>query len=144
MKRLQDWAITVLCWDGAFPLVIAALASVLMLLPKNEDLGTLFAVFAPICAFFIRLRIGSRHFETHAHYGWQGVVFLLAILVLILLDCTLILFRQLGEASSLHDWLVWMLLYLIYLSMMALALFPFSGAPAAFDPDAPLSHTIDG
>lgn len=125
-RRYRDWAFAVFCWDGMLPLAIAALTSLVVLVFRDNDVVTaLFAVITPIAGFFIRLWIGGRHFDAHPHFAWQVGVFFVAVLLLVLLECVLILFQQLGNALSPEDWLILTLLYLPYFLLMALALFPF-------------------
>jgi hypothetical protein len=128
IKRYQDWAMTVFCWDGMLPITIAAMTSLLVFLfPRNDVAASLFAVFAPIVGFFLRLWIGGRYFDAHPHYAWQVSVFFIAVLWLIFLDCLLIVFRQMPNEMSIEDWCVFALFYLPYLGLMAIALFPMRG-----------------
>jgi hypothetical protein len=132
MKRYQEWALTVFCWDGILPITVAALTSLIVLLfPQNDEIQMVFAVSAPIAGFFARLWIGGRYFETHAHYRWQGALFFVGILWLIFLDCLWITLRQLDDGLSKDDWYAFALLYMPYLGMTAIALFPFRESMAA-------------
>lgn len=137
-NRHLEWLKAIVRWDGILPLVVASAAPFVRLaFPKQTWVGDLTAVALPIAAFFFRLRIGGRYFETHRHYPWQGVVFFIAVLWLVLLDATLILFNQIPEAISIRDWRVWFLMYAGYVIAMAIALYPLKTSPSITLPSDP-------
>jgi hypothetical protein len=125
MRRYIDWAATVLCWDGILPFgVVAVPMIVTKLLPQFPVLAIVANVLVPIVAFFIRASIGGRRFHSSKYFGWQLMLFCIAILLLLLIDTMLILF-QCGDARVMDsDWYILGCFYIVYLGTMAIAFFP--------------------
>jgi hypothetical protein len=120
--------------------LLAAFTSLLTLLfPKQDDLQFVFAVVAPIAAFFGRLLIGRRHFELFPHLEWQRKLFYAGIVWLIFFDSLLIVVRQWGEQFSKEDSLILLAMYLPYLAVMATAFFPISSSDGPFEELLPLT-----
>ena len=122
-SRLREWAMSVSCWDGVYPLVVAAVASVVTMLPLR-GLVEILAILIPVVVFLLRQLIGLRYFQGQHHYIWQRVVFFAATVLLALLDCFFILIRNLMNALGWGDWIMWGMLYASYFCMMAIAMFP--------------------
>jgi hypothetical protein len=138
MNRYTEWGLTVLCWDGLLPVVVVGVPAIIAFaLPKQDDLHVLANIAIPIVAFFVRCVMAHRHFQGEEHYGWQGVIFVLAIFYLIFVETLLILFGDLRNGVRADDWYVLGLMYLVYLAMVGLSLFPFRRAekPAEVEAD---------
>ncbi len=120
-----EWGWAVFCWDGIMPAVIVIVPLVARLLfPRNDAVSVVINVFLPIFAFFIRLAVGNQRFARGELYGWQSLLFLIAVFFLIFLDTMLILFQSQRGGIRPPDWTLLGLLYLGYLTAMAVAFFP--------------------
>jgi hypothetical protein len=121
-----DWIKRIALWDGILPMAVGATMPLARwFFPRQEGVALTAAVAVPIVAFFVRLAIGSRYFETHFHWAWQGYLFFLAILYLIFIDALILLAGMEDMDPEVVEVLaVVLVLYLPYLAMMALAFFP--------------------
>lgn len=107
------------------PVITAALASLTkLLMPNPGGVGEFVALCLPIAAFFVRYLIGRRRYGSNPHFLWQIGVFVIAILLLALLDTVLILFRFMPVAATREDWLLWFIGHSICLLLMGIAFFP--------------------
>jgi hypothetical protein len=127
--RLREWALSLFCWDGILPFTVIAISVALKLLvPKLEILHIFAIVVVPIAAFFVRLAIGNKHFQRVQHYGWQMVLFALAIFFLVSVDAFFIIIQVFPQQLEAGDWLTLGGLYLVYLLVVGVALFPLRSA----------------
>lgn len=125
MNRYSNWFWTVLCWDGLLPVtVIAAPHLVSLLLPRRPGALEMTFVVVPIVAFLIRASHGAKLLRGGNMHVWQIVVFGLAIFLLFVLDAMFIMIYMVKNGVPIAAWYTLAVLYLIYLAMMATALFP--------------------
>jgi hypothetical protein len=127
-----SWILRVLTWDGLLQGCIALIpAGIGFLFPDRRGAIEITAVALPIAGFFLRVRAGRRQIASnhcsialrHVQFGVFGV----GILLLVFIDAALIL-SQVMPAGALFaskgDCLVWAILYSIYLTSMAIAIYP--------------------
>lgn len=125
MNRYSDWILTVLCWDGALPLAVFALPRLAMkVFPGRHGLMELTALVIPICAFFFRGAHGFTRYRNGGFRFWQTGLFVAAILLLALCDTVFILFVTIPNIAQDSDWHVLWVIYLIYVTLMAITFFP--------------------
>ncbi len=98
------------------------------------------AVTLPIAAFFLRVIAGKHHIASNrcsiAVRRFQFCVFCFGILPLALIDCVLILSLVMPKGALFEadtDRLVWAILFAIYLTSMAVAMYPGRDAPPRSD-----------
>jgi hypothetical protein len=133
MNRYQEWALSIVCWDGALPFIVVAVSElVIWIFPNQDAVQVIFNVFIPIAAFFIRAAMADRQFKHGRQYSWQVLLFFGAIFYLVLLDALFIIFCALPKQRALRnqqvgrdDWYNLGIMYLVYLAIIAIALFPF-------------------
>jgi hypothetical protein len=136
-SQLWKWALTLLCWDGVLPVVVISFPNLLKHLFPNWAVGlAMAAVFAPVLALGARFVIGwIRMRQGHARI-WQLVLFTIAISSLFFFEAFL-LNDQVGDGPKIGDPTVLLIMFLVYLTMMAFALFPLrnhtSDPPAQFE-----------
>ena len=122
---LREWALSVVCWDGLLPIAVLAIPNlVALLLPNWQGVIASFAVFVPVVALSVRFVVGFNRMRSGKSYVWQTVVFTLAISALFLFEA-FILNDQIGGGPKIADPTVLLVMFLSYLTMMAIALFPF-------------------
>jgi hypothetical protein len=132
---LTKWIQRVAGWDGLLPgFVWGTSAMVIAILPGNwSPLETLvlvlLAVVLPIGSFLLRLRFGCRAIHSN-NCGWrfrsfQYLAFGIGISLLCLLDGMLVLYQVVPQgAGVLDNWKPLVVIYLLYLCMMIVAMFP--------------------
>jgi hypothetical protein len=125
MLLLRDWALSVFCWDGLLPVVVITIPNLVALLLPNWQGGiAAFAVFTPVIALSVRFVVGWKRMRSGKSYVWQTIVFTIGISALFLFEA-FVLNDQLGGGPKIADPTVLLVMFLSYLAMMALALFPF-------------------
>jgi len=138
MERFSDptrrvnyvaWVLRVVAWDGALPLAMLSLPYLIGLLLAPRGAIELTAIITPIAAFFIRLRAGSRHINANhcssAVKRAQVIVLFCGVFFLVFIDAVIILAHVMPK-GALHweDFLVLVILGLIYVSAMVFAMYP--------------------
>ncbi len=127
-----SWILTIISWDGLLPpcvLLVPYLIGVLF--PNNRGAIEVAALVMPITGFFIRFVVGRRQIASNQ----CGVIvrriqfcFLgLGIFVLVLIDAVLILSHVMPNGAACADrtdCIVWAVLASIYLTSMAIAMYP--------------------
>jgi hypothetical protein len=144
--RYRRWLLTILCWDSMLPVFVAvAPLGVRLAFPNSRGAIEITAVALPVAAFVARLVAGRRHIASNrchpALRTFQYAAFLVAIVLLGLIDCVLILAHLMprGELfAAREDRVVWCVLVSVYLLTMAFALFPGAAAEDSENSD----HTI--
>jgi hypothetical protein len=123
--RLRDWLLSVLCWDGLLPIAVLTIPNLVAFLFPGWQFGiVMLGVFGPVIALCVRFVVGWKRMRSGQSYVWQLVVFTLAISALFLFEAFL-LNDQIGGGPKIADPTVLLVMFLSYLTMMALALFPF-------------------
>jgi len=123
--QLKNWAWSVLCWDGALPLVVVCVPQIVRLVfPGQLNLIVAAALLVPIIAFFVRGAHAFHQYRCGSRYIWQTGLFVLAIIALALAETVFILFESMPNIADGIDWCILGLLYLGYLVAIAAALFP--------------------
>jgi hypothetical protein len=96
----------------------------MFLFPEKQGALELTFVIVPVTAFIVRYMIGRKRFQNGEMYAWQLAVFFLAILLLVVFDAMLIMFTLVKNGVPIEAWLTWLVIYLLYLTLMAVAQFP--------------------
>ena len=132
---ITKWIQRVAGWDGLLPgIVWGVSAIVISILPGNWSpieaiVLVLLAVVLPICAFLFRLRFGWQAIQSN-HCGWiarsiQYLAFGIGVFLLCMLDGCVVLFQVVPRgAGVLDNWRPLVVIYLIYLSLMTVAMYP--------------------
>jgi hypothetical protein len=145
LPPLTRWMIRVIAWDGILPIVIWLLPIVMayLLPPNRRDFIAMPAVIVPIAAFLVRGAVGFRYISQN-HCGkylriCQGIVFAVAIFLMVFVDCFGMLMHALPAGApppQPHEWQVVFVVFgtafLIYLAAMTFAMYP--GMPPDDDP----------
>ena len=117
---------TTLCWDGCLPLVAASSRAVLPWLVGDKQLGVLIAAtVVPLATALVRAHRGKRQLERFVGRAaiWRQVILAAAIAVLILFETLMaLLIGNVGVGAEL--WCVAALVYLVYLFLVAVAVWP--------------------
>jgi hypothetical protein len=125
VNRYYQWLLNILGWDGLLPVaVVAAPNLVALLFPGRQGALELTFVVVPIAAFLIRMANGVNRLRRGEFYFWQALLFGVAIFFLVGLDAALIMFHLINGGVGVGAWCALGGLYLVYLTMMAIALFP--------------------
>lgn len=123
--RLKEWALSVFCWDGLLPITVLSIPNLVKSLLPNWQFGlAMLAVFGPVIALSIRFVFGWKRMRRGQAYVWQTIVFTFAISALFLFEA-FILNDQIGGGPKIADPPVLVVMFFLYLAMMAIALFPF-------------------
>jgi uncharacterized membrane protein len=123
----------VVCWDGLLPIAVLAIPNLVALLfPNCQNLIAAFAVFTPVIALSVRFVVGWKRMRSGKSYVWQTIVFTIAISALFLFEA-FVLNDQLGGGPKIADPTVLLVMFLSYLSIMAIALFPFRHGKGSAD-----------
>ena len=139
-----SWVIRLFAWDGMLPVgIVLAPIGIELLFPNRRGVMEVMAVTLPVAAFLFRIRAGVRHIASNrcsvVVRGLQYFAFGLAILPLVLFDCVMILSHLMPAGALLataEDLLVWAVFYVIYLLLMAGAMFPGRSGPSPDDWDS--------
>jgi hypothetical protein len=144
-KRYREWAVNLICWDGPLPAAIVAVPmTVNLLFPKQEALIVVTNIIVPITAFFIRAAVADRHFKEGEQYGWQQFLFVCSIFCLVFVDALVIVLQGVAGPVAIDEWLFLLALYLIYLPLIGLSLFPFrAGTVSAQAVKMTMTESID-
>jgi hypothetical protein len=125
--RLVDvnhWLRRVFLWDGIVPTAVSGSVHLMSVcFQKNSIVPVLGGIAIIIAAFWIRLGIAGRYFDTHPHYSWQVTVAFCAMLYLIFCESMMVVFAL--EKLAFEDWLFFFVMCIPYFATMALAFFPF-------------------
>lgn len=126
------WLFKLIAWDSLLPamvILVPAIANILF--PNRGNAIEFMAVTLPIAAFFFRFAIAMRHInsnECSRIVRRIQVVFLcVAILVLLLIDSLFILALEMPQGAlfaTTTDITIWTALIAIYLTCMAVAMYP--------------------
>jgi hypothetical protein len=123
--QLREWILTVLRWDGLLPVAVIAIPNLAQLIfPNWQFVIALFGVFTPVVALTVRFVIGWNRMRRGQAYVWQLIVFTAAISALFLFEA-FILNDQVGGGPKIAEPTLLLNMFLFYLTMMAIALFPF-------------------
>jgi hypothetical protein len=135
-----SWFLRVLAWDGVLPAFIAfAPTGVEVLFPNHRGAVEITAVTLPIAAFGLRIRAGKRHIASNRCSEvvrfFQFCAFCLGILPLVLVDCFMILSHLMPGAmfETYTDILICAITVSVYLTLMAVAMYPGRAIPSALD-----------
>lgn len=129
---IGSWLLRLVAWDGLLPVVIwSSPFLIALLLPNKRGAIELTAIVLPIAALFLRFRAGRRYIAAN-HCGpilrsLQIGVFCLGILVLFAVDAVMILTHVMPKGAmfaTTDDLVVWAVLYAIYFTAMAFAMYP--------------------
>jgi hypothetical protein len=124
-RQLWEWALSLISWDGILPIAVLATPNLMrLLLPNLNPVLAFMAVFGPVIALSIRFVIGWGRMRSGRAYVWQLIVFTVAISSLFLCEA-FILNDQFGGGPKIADPPALLVMFLVYLIMMAIALFPF-------------------
>ena len=125
MTKYREWALNILCWDGILPVAVITVPKIAMLLfPMMPGARELTFIIVPVTAFVIRYVNGRMRFISGELYIWQLVVFFMALCVLFVLDAIWTMMHLVQNGVPPEAYLTAAVIYLIYLSLMAIALFP--------------------
>src|SRR5262245_48281882 len=124
-----EWLLKLIAWDGALPIFIILVPTIVDLLFPNPPGAISFApVLIPIAAFFLRFYVGKRHIDSNrcsrAIRNLQLVALCIGIFVLLLIDSLLILSHEMNRGAivpSAGEILVLSIPFSIYLVLMAIA-----------------------
>ena len=135
LSKLRRWLIRLIAWDGVLPAVVWSVPFVIhALMPNCRGAVEICAVVLPIVAFFVRFVMGCRVIDSN-HCGTllrriQVVVLCIGILPLLLIDVFMVLANVMPQGAVIATWedlIVLAVLYTIYFSAMAIAMYPGSG-----------------
>jgi len=121
-----------IAWDGMLPAgIVIVPAGIEILLPNHRGAIEIAAVILPITAFFLRVRAGKHHIASNrcsvAVRRFQFCVFCFAVFPLVLIDCFLVLSHLMPKGALFQadtDLVVWVILFAVYLTSMAVAMYP--------------------
>jgi hypothetical protein len=143
----RQWAIRVITWDTALPAVIAIVPIIVgFFFPNRRGFIEIIAVILPIVAFLLRFISGKRHIDSNGCSDFirniQLLVFCLGILPLVLFDCFFILFEVMpnGGALSLGDLIIFGIIFIYYLTMMTIAMYPGRTVSSDSEPEDLLAY----
>jgi hypothetical protein len=145
-RRYKEWALNLICWDGPLPAAIVVVPmTVSSLFPKQEALIIITYIAVPITAFFVRAAVADRHFKEGEQYGWQQFLFICSIFFLVFVDALTIVLQDVAGPVAITEWLFLLALYLVYLPLIGLSLFPFRIAGGSEKAEKERStETVDG
>ena len=139
--RLREWLILLFCWDGLLPIAVIGIPNLVKFLFPNWQIGlAILFVFVPVAALSIRFVIGWQRMQVGKAYGWQMVIFTVAISALFLFEA-FILNDEIGNGPKIADPQTLITMFAIYVTMMAIAMFPFrrsAGSMGGAKPQATL------
>ena len=126
------WPLRIVLWDGVLPVVVwLAPFVVRFLIPNRRGAIEITAIVLPIAAFLFRLHVGRRQIARNRCGDWmrrfQLVVFCVGIVVLVLIDAVMVLIHVMPPGAVFAtpgDRIVWACLYGIYMTSMAIAMYP--------------------
>lgn len=126
---LLRWLVRLFCWDGVLPALNWGLPAVLLaIFPNGRGLIEILAIAAPTIAVIVRFYVGKRTIRTnHCHpviQDTQMVFFCLGIFLLFILDALMILSHLMPAAAVDREKQGILAMLAIYLTLMALAMFP--------------------
>jgi len=129
---IGSWLFRLMAWDGLLPAAVWAVPWVIeWLIPHRRGAIEVTAVVLPIVAFFIRYQVGRRYIASNRcgalMRGLQVGVFCVGILLLVLIDAVIVLSHVMPKGAAFAtaaDCIVWAVLYSIYLTSMAIAMYP--------------------
>ena len=142
----RSWLLRIVTWDTLLPACVGLLPhGIELVFPKNRGVMEVVAVTVPVAAFFLRIRAGTHQIATNQCSqilrNLQRCAFVLGILPLVLVDAFLILSHLMPQGALIAtpgDRLVWAIVLGVYLTCMAVAMYP--GAVGA---DASEGHFAD-
>ena len=128
----RSWLLRILTWDTLLPACVGLVPhGVEFLFPSHRGVMEVVSVTLPIVAFLLRLRAGMRQIDSNrcseAVRSFQLITFVLGILPLVLVDCFMILSHLMPKGAlfaTKDELLVWASLFAIYLTCMAVAMYP--------------------
>ena len=124
------WLFRLITWDGLLPGCVVLVPIVIgFLFPNNRGPIELAAVVLPSAGFFIRIRAGAGHIASnHCSITVRRIqlcAFVLGIFPLVLLECVLMLTHVMPALiMNWTDIAVCAILFAIYLTLMAIAMYP--------------------
>lgn len=128
------WFRRVVAYDGLLPLMVwftPWLAS--LAFPNRRGLIEMFAILLPVIGFLIRYVSGRRLIDENAcsniEQRWQFVSLCVGLMVLAVIDCVIVLLYVMprGALQKPGDWLMFLILWVFYFSLMAGAMYPGRG-----------------
>jgi hypothetical protein len=137
---IPAWFFRLATWDGLLPACVVLIPTgVGLLMPNSRGAMEVVSIALPIAAFFIRAGVGKRYIASNgcgvAFRCVQYCVFCVGILLLVFFDAVLILSRLMPKGAlfaARSDVYVWAILFSLYLTSMAIALYP-GRAKAVYD-----------
>lgn len=122
---IVEWILNVFCWDGLLPIAVVGIPTLVQfLLPNWQVLFGILFLICPVTALSIRFVIGWQRMRSGRSYYWQMLLFTIAVSALFLFEA-FILNDQMVQGPKIADPQVLLTMFAVYLSMMAIALFPF-------------------
>jgi hypothetical protein len=123
--QLRDWALSVFCWDGLLPVAVIAIPNLTKFVLPNWQFGlAMVAIFSPVVAFSVRFAYGWARMRRGQAYIWQTIIFTVAISALFLCEA-FILNDQFGGGPKIAEPTVLLVMFALYFTTVAIALFPF-------------------
>lgn len=124
-SQIKEWLITLICWDGLLPIAVFSVPNlVAFLFPNWQFVISMLAVFGPVAALCVRFVFGWTRMKSGQAYVWQMIVFTIGISALFLFEA-FVLNDQVAPGPKIAYPSTLLVMFLVYMGMMALALFPF-------------------
>ncbi len=124
------WLLKLIAWDGLLPAIVILVPLVARQIAAQRAVEFL-AIALPIAAFLLRLFAGRRHIDSNQcsplFRRVQFIFFYIAIFVLLMIDSLMILAHEMPPGAmfaSAVDFLIWAVLFALYLTCMAVAMYP--------------------
>lgn len=131
-QQIRAWAISLICWDGALPFIVIAIPQLMALVFRaRQGLLEITFVVVPTVAFVLRYVHGRNRFQSRLMHWWQLGLFFVAIFVLFAFDALVVLSAIVQGPVPGGFLTVCVIIYVVYLSIVAVALFPFRANPQA-------------
>lgn len=131
-SRLRRWLIRLIAWDGVLPAVVWSVPFVVHeLMPNDRGANEFCGIALPLVAFLVRFFIGFRAIKSN-HCGMllrpvQMTVLCVGLFTLLLIDVLMVLENVMPKGPAPTTWedlIVLAVLYAIYFSAMAIAMYP--------------------
>ncbi|MEX2176242.1 MAG: hypothetical protein WD872_17910 [Pirellulaceae bacterium] len=125
-----SWFVRLLNWDLLLTTFVAVAPTIVaLLLPGKRGAIEIVAVALPIIAFFLRARAGIYHIGTNncgtSVRRFQRAAFALGIFLLVFFDAVMILSHIMPRgAFGLTDYIASAILFSVYITAMAVAMYP--------------------
>jgi len=123
------WLVRLLTWDGALPVCILVVPSIIERIVPNRGAIEFAAVALPILFFFVRIVTGCRHIDANncsrAFQRVQVWALVLAVFILVFFDAIMILSHVMPKgALGRGDLVIFAVMLSVYFVPMAVAMYP--------------------